>query len=219
MLGRIQRRPGSDAPASEHLRWCRDVLLAFAAFGLVLGLPGLTAGSTGGTLLALAAGACVLGAAQFWILAAYFGRRKPDASVRPAKTTADSERLAADWIFSLLTFPILTAVTVAVGGVSALVTVASMYGFAMAAGRVLMHRYWPESITMRGQDSAQLTRLLKLAAVLLVVGVVAAIALAIGGGPASVALWPAAALGVICGIVSLVQLARTTTRMRRDRRF
>jgi membrane associated rhomboid family serine protease len=82
-----------------------------------------------------------------------------------------------------------------------------------------MHRYWPESITMRGQDSAQLTRLLKLAAVLLVVGVVAAIALAIGGGPASVALWPAAALGVICGIVSLVQLARTTTRMRRDRRF
>jgi hypothetical protein len=193
------------------------VLLAFAGFGLVLGLPGLVAGSGGGKLLAVAAGACVLCAAQFWILAAYFKRRKPTAQPRAARTTIEYERLRSDWMFSLLTFPILTAVTVAVGGVSALVTVASMYGFGVAAGRVLMHRYWPESITLRDRDSAQLTGLLKLAAVLLALGVVAAIVIAIGGGPASLALWPAAALGVLCGIVSLAQLARATARIRRDR--
>jgi hypothetical protein len=77
MLGRIQRRPGPDARASEHLRWCRDVSLALAGLGLVLGLPGLIAGSQGGKLMALAAAACVLGAGWFWILAAYFKRREP----------------------------------------------------------------------------------------------------------------------------------------------
>jgi uncharacterized membrane protein len=216
MLGHVQRRPGPDAPASEHLRWCRDVLLAFAGFGLVLGLPGLIAGSGGGKLLAVAAGACLVFAAQFWVLAAYFERRKPTARVRQAMTTAQSERqrLVSDWMFSVCMLPIPTAAAVVIDGVSVLVPMASMLGWAMAAGRVVIYRYMPESITMREQDRTQLTRLLKLAAILLGVGVVAAIAIAIGGGPASVALWPALALGVLCGIVSLVQVARATARYR-----
>jgi hypothetical protein len=216
MFGRIQQRPGSHAPASEHLRWCRDASLALAGLGLALGLPGLIAGSEGGKLLALAAAACVLCAAWFWILAAYFKRREPTAHAKPAMTTVESKRLGGDWMFSVTMFPFATAVAVLVGSVSDLVPVASMLGFTMAASRVLMHRYWPESITMRDRDSAQLTRLLKLAAIFATVGYMAVIVIAIGGGDTWVPLWPGLALGVLCGLVSLVQLARATVRMRRD---
>jgi hypothetical protein len=217
VFGRIQRRPGPGAPASEHLLWCRDVCLAFAGFGLLLGLPGLIAGSGGGKLLAVAAGACVLCAAQFWLLAAYFKRRKSTALPRQATmTTAEAERqrLVSDWMFSVFGLLMPTAAAVVVDGVSLLVPMASMLGWALAAGRVVIYRYMPESITMRQRNRAQLILLLKLAAVLLGVGVLAAIAIAIGGGPASVALWPALALGVLCGIVSLVQVARATARYR-----
>jgi hypothetical protein len=217
MLGRIQRRPPPDATASEHLRWCRDVLLGFAAFGLVLGLPGLIGGSGGGKLLAVAAGACLLGAAQFWGMAVYFERRKPTARARPPKTTAESQ-LASDWLLTVSMFVITTIAAVAFeGAVSALAPLASIFGFATAAGRVAIYRYMPGSITMREQDRAQLVRLLKLAAILLGVGVVTSIAIAIGGGPASVGLWPAIAVGVLCGIVSLVQVAQATARLRRTR--
>jgi hypothetical protein len=192
------------------------VCLAFAAFGLVLGLPGLIAGSGGGKLLAVASGACVLCAAQFWVMAVYFERHKPATRAKPAKTTAESQ-LASDWLLSVCMFLITIAAAVFIGGVSVLVPMASMFGFGTAAGRVVIYRYVPESITMREQDRAQLVRLLKLAAILLGVGVVACIAIAVGGGPASVGLWPALALGVLCGVVSLVQVARATARVRHDR--
>jgi hypothetical protein len=221
VFGRIQRRPGPDATASEHLRWCRDVCLAFAAFGLVLGLPGLIAGSGGGKLLAVASGACVLCAAQFWGMAAYFERRKPTARPRLATMTAaeaERQRLASDWVYTVCMWPLPVAAGVAVDGVSTLVPMASILGFSLAAGRVVIYRYWkPEGITMSERDCVQLIRLLKLAAILLGVGVVASIAIAIGGGPASVGLWPALALGVLCGVVSLVQVARATARVRHNR--
>jgi hypothetical protein len=188
--------------------------LALAGAGLVLGSPGLIAGSHRGTLMALAAAAFVFSAAWFWILATYFKRREPTAQSRPAMTTDDSTRLGGDWMFSLTMFPLCTAGAVlAEGSVSALLPIASMSGFAMAAGRVVIYRYAPESITMRERDRAQLAGLLKLAAVLAAVGFLAVIAVAIGGGDTWVPLWPGLALGVLCGIVSLGQLARATARM------
>jgi uncharacterized membrane protein len=213
MFGRVQRRPDAAAPASEHLRFGRDASLALAGVALVLCLPGLITGSRGGTLLALTAAACVFSAAWFWILAAYFKRREPTAPARPAATTAQSKRLLGDWMFSVAMFPFATAVAVVEGSVSDLVWVASLAGFTMAAARLAMYRYAPESVTMRERDRAQIAWLLKLTMVAAVVGFVAVIAIAIGGGDTWAPIWPGLALGLLCGTVSLVQLARATARM------
>lgn len=195
--------------------------LAFAAFVLVLGLPGLIAGSGGGKLLAVASGACVLCAAQFWGMAVYFERRKPTARPRLATMTAaevERQRVVSDWMFTVFGLLLPVAAGVAIDGVSVLVPMASMLGWFTAAGRVVIYRYWnPEGLTMGERDCAQLVRLLKLAAILLGVGVAASVAIAIGGGPASVGLWPALALGVLCGIVSLAQVARATSRVTHNR--
>jgi hypothetical protein len=230
MLERVQRRLGSEARASNGLRFGRDWSVVLAALGLILAAPSAIIGSSGAVLLILTAGLALLSGAWYSVLAAYFGCRErdqaeirrtglpPDRGVRSRDLGADGavpKEILGDWLLTVSLFPVATGVAF-VEGAEALVAAALM-GFTLAATRARLRRSLPDRISMSDAERVGLIRLLKLTAAVGAVGYFTVIIIAILGGDTWLPIWPGVLLGLLCGAASVVQLARTTARARHGR--
>ena len=120
-----------------------------------------------------------------------------------------------DWLLSFCMFPFAAAVAAVEGGLVDGMVAAACLGWVVAGERVVIRNLWPDKIVMSDQERDSLTWLLKITAVASVVGFLAVIAIALGGGDSWLPIWPGLVLGFICGIQSILQLARTTRRARR----
>lgn len=76
MLGRLQRRPGPEAPPSAHVRFARDWAWASAAIIVLFALQGALTHDYEERVLDLAAAASVLSAAWMTVVAWAIARRE-----------------------------------------------------------------------------------------------------------------------------------------------
>jgi hypothetical protein len=230
MLGRLQRRPGPAAPASDGLRFARDWSVALAALSLILAVPGAIMGSTGATLLLVGAGLALLSAVGYGCLAAYFGRReRKDAEAAgragpgytgsthdPGSGGALPKEILGDWLLSVCLFPLAAGLAFAIGTPGEGLASAATLGFAVAVLRLALRRFLPDTITMSEVQRAQLIRSVTLTGVIGAAGYVGVTIIAILGGDTWLPVWPAVVLGLLCGTQSVVQLAQATASARRD---
>lgn len=191
--------------------FARDWAVVLSAVALLMTVVAMARGSTDATLLAISAAACWLSAAWLWAAAAYF-RRRERRGVALATGPRESKQLLGEWMFSLTVFPLAPSVSLVEGTPADLVPTAAMAGFILAAVRVVARAHAPDTITMADEDRTQLIRLLKLTAAVAVVGYLAVIFVAIAGGDTWAPIWPGLALGLLCGVLSLAQLAQATAR-------
>jgi len=76
MLGRLQRRPGPEAPPSAHLRFVRDWSWAAAAIGVILALQGALTRTFGAVWLEVSGALLVMNGAWMTVVAWAVARRE-----------------------------------------------------------------------------------------------------------------------------------------------
>jgi hypothetical protein len=196
------------------MRFIRDWSVVTTAGSLVLlGQAAISGGRRFTLLWGVCAGLGLLCVCWFTGLAWWFGRRRDGAGARPVEVP---RRVLGEWC-SLALFPMAAGGAFVTDGAAAGIGSAAMLGFIVTAVRVLAARHDPDAVTMSAEDRARLVGLLKLTGAVAAVGYTAVIVIAIAGATTWAPIWPAIALGLLCGLASLAQLARVTAAARRDR--
>jgi len=213
MLGRLQRRPGPDAPPSAHVRFARDWSWVVAAIVAIFALQGAITRDYQASVLEIVAGGLVLSATWMTLVAwgvARRERRRPWDVKRPHSTDARSRNLLGDCMFSVVVFPAPTVAFVLTDGIPNGLGEAALAGWMLALVRVLVAKRDPDALCLPEPDRMRLGRLVKVTAIVAVVGYVIVPVLAVAGAFTWVPVWPGLALGWACGIASLGQLLSLT---------
>jgi len=213
MLGRLQRRPGPDAPPRAHLRFARDWSWVAAAIGVIFALQGQVTGDHETLALDLAAAGLVLSAAWMTVVAwgtARRERRRPWGVRRPQSEDARRRALLGDWMASVVIFPLPTVAFVLIDGIPNGLGEAALTGWTLALLRVVVAKHDAMAVCLADTDRLRLARLVKVTAVVAVAGYVTVPVLAVAGAFTWVPVWPGLALGWACGIASLAQLVSVT---------
>jgi hypothetical protein len=133
---------------------------------------------------------------------------------RRAADGAVPKEILGDWLLTVSLFPLATGVAFVEGTLPEDLGAAALLGFILAAMRVWLQRSVPDTITMSDEERAPLIWLLKLTGVVAGAGYLTVIIIAILGGDTWLPIWPGLLLGLLCGIASVVQLARATASAR-----
>lgn len=213
MLGRLQRRPGPDAPPSAQLRFARDWSWVAAAVGVILALQGELTRDYEASLLDVVAGGLVLSAAWMTLVAwgiARRERRRPSEVKRPEGSAARQRALLGDWMVSVVLFPSPALVFVLVDGIPNGLGEAALSGWMLACVRALVAKRDAGALCLPERDRERLARMVKITAIVVAVGYGIGLAAAAAGSLTWAPVWPGLALGWACGIASLSQLLRFT---------
>jgi len=209
MLGRLQRRPGPGAPPSAHLRFARDWSWVVAAIVATFALQGAIARDHQALLLEVVAGGLVLNGAWMTLVAwgvARRERRRPWDVKRPHGAAVRQQALLGDWMFSVVVFPGPALAFVLIDGIPDGLGEAALAGWMLALVRVFVAKRDAGALCLPEPDRVRLGRLVKITAIVAVVGYVIVPVLAVTGAFTWVPVWPGLALGWACGIASLGQL-------------
>lgn len=209
MLGRLQRRPGPDAPPSAQLRFARDWSWVVAAIVAIFALQGAITRDYQASLLEIVAGGLVLNGAWMTLVAwgvARRERRRPWEVKRPQSADARPRNLLGDWMLSVVVFPAPAVAFVLVDGIPNGLGEAALAAWMLALVRVLVAKRDPGALCLPEPDRVRLGRLVKVTAIVAVAGYVIVPVLAVAGAFTWAPVWPGLALGWACGIASLAQL-------------
>jgi hypothetical protein len=209
MLGRLQRRPGPDAPPSAHVRFARDWAWAVAAIVAIFALQGQLTSDDQASLLEILAGGLLRNAA--WMTLVTWGvarreRRRPWHVKRPQSADAWPRNLLGDWMLSVVVFPLPAVAFVLIDGIPNGLGEAALAGWMLALVRVLVAKRDAGALCLPERDRVRLGRLVKVAAIVTVMGYAVGLVAAVAGSLTWVPVWPGLALGWACGIASLAQL-------------
>jgi hypothetical protein len=214
MLGRLQRRPGPDAPPSAHLRFARDWSWVAAAIVGIFALQGAITRDYQASVLEVVAGGLVLSAAWMTLVAWAIARRerhRPEEVKRRLGADMWRRALLGDWLVSVVLFPSPAVAFVVIDGLPNGLGEGALTAWMLAFVRVVVAKRDPGAVCLADHDRVWLARLVKVTAVVAVGGYVIVLPVsAVAGGLTWFPVWPGLALGWACGIASLAQLVSVT---------